>query len=92
EVKTPFYYEPYESWDILARYTNTLGLIMILLLTIPVSGIFTDEFQTGAEATFSLGGLYGNADGSEDSEECGGNLCAFFSICGIAFYRQRNAV
>lgn len=52
EVKTPFYYEPYESWDILARYTNTLGLIMILLLTIPVSAIFTDEFQTGAEAIF----------------------------------------
>lgn len=67
EVKTPFYYEPYESWDILARYTNTLGLIMILLLTIPVSAIFTDEFQTGAEAIFSLGCLYGNADGSKDS-------------------------
>lgn len=67
EVKTPFYYEPYESWDILARYTNTLGLIMILLLTIPVSAIFTDEFQTGAEAIFSLGCIYGNADGSKDS-------------------------
>ena len=51
-VPTPFYYEPYEAWDILSRYTNTLGLLMILLLTIPVSAIFTEEFQTGAEAVF----------------------------------------
>lgn len=52
KVKTPFYYEPYETWEILFRYTNILGLIMALFLTIPVAGVFVDEFQTRAEAVF----------------------------------------
>lgn len=52
KVQTPFYYEPYEPWDVIYRYTNILGLIMALLLTILVAGVFADEFQTKADAVF----------------------------------------
>lgn len=49
-IKTPFYYEAADSFHTMFMYATTFGLLLVLIVTIPVSSIFTDEFTYKAES------------------------------------------
>lgn len=52
-ISTPFYYEANDSWTTMIRYVSTVGMIVVLLITIPGSSVFSDEFQTN-----NVGGVF----------------------------------
>ena len=52
ELKTPFYYEYTDGWSALLQNVSTFILILALIIGFLVSGIFSDEFQTNADAIF----------------------------------------
>lgn len=53
-MKAPLYYEYAEGWKALldSQYLPTLMIITIVIIGFFVSGIFSDEFQTRADAIF----------------------------------------
>lgn len=51
-LKTPFYYEYVDGWSALLQNISTFLLILALVIGFFVSGIFSDEFQTKADAIF----------------------------------------
>lgn len=53
-LETPLYYEYAEGWKALldSQYLPTLMIITIVIIGFFVSGIFSDEFQTRADAIF----------------------------------------
>ena len=60
--KTPFYYEAYNSWDTMIRFATNIILVLILLVTLPCSMIFSDEFGNGAESIY-FSTKYGRSKG-----------------------------
>lgn len=52
KVKIPLYYEAYDSFETMFRYAGMFALILVLLVTIPVAGIFSDEFALKAYSVF----------------------------------------
>ncbi len=51
-LETPFYYEYMDGWSALLQNISTFILILTLVIGFFVSGIFSDEFQTKADAIF----------------------------------------
>lgn len=51
-LKTPFYYEYADGWAALLQHISTFILILALVIGFFVSGIFSDEFGTKADAIF----------------------------------------
>ncbi len=51
-LDTPFYYEYYDGWAALLQNISTFILLLALFIGFFVSGIFSDEFQTKADAVF----------------------------------------
>ena len=52
DLETPFYYESVTGWDVLLQDISTFILILALFIGFFISGIFSDEFQTKADAIF----------------------------------------
>lgn len=52
KITMPLYYEAKDSWDIMEMYAETYGIILAIIIGFLASGIFAEEFQTGAEAVF----------------------------------------
>lgn len=52
DLKTPFYHEYTDGWSALLQNISTFILILGLIIGFLVSGIFSDEFQTNADAIF----------------------------------------
>lgn len=52
DLKTPFYYEYISGWSALLQNISTFILMLALVIGFFVSGIFSDEFQTKADAVF----------------------------------------
>ena len=51
-LDTPFYYEDFDGWNVLLQNLPTFLMILALFVGFFVSGIFSDEFQTKADAVF----------------------------------------
>lgn len=51
-LETPFYYEYTDGWSALLQNISTFILILALIIGFLVSGIFSSEFQTKADAIF----------------------------------------
>lgn len=51
-LDTPFYYEDFDGWNALLQNLPTFLMILALFVGFFVSGIFSDEFQTKADAVF----------------------------------------
>lgn len=51
-LDTPFYYEYFDGWSALLQIIPTYLLVLALIIGFLVSGIFSDEFQTKADAIF----------------------------------------
>lgn len=51
-LDTPFYFEYYDGWAALLQNISTFILMLALFIGFFVSGIFSDEFQTKADAVF----------------------------------------
>lgn len=49
---TPFYYASYETFETLFNYIEPLSLILVILIVLPVAGIFADEFKTKADSIY----------------------------------------
>lgn len=52
KITKPLYYEAKDSWDTMEMYAETYGIILAIIIGFLASGIFAEEFQTGAEAVF----------------------------------------
>lgn len=52
ELETPFYYEYTDGWSALLQNISTFILVLALIIGFLVSGIFSSEFQTKADAIF----------------------------------------
>ena len=50
--KTPFYYEPADSWITMGLYATTYSLILIIGISFFGSGIFTEDFKLKADSIF----------------------------------------
>ena len=50
--KTPFYYEPADSWITMGLYATTYSLILIIGISFLVSEIFTEDFKLKADSIF----------------------------------------
>lgn len=51
-LDTPFYYEYFDGWSALLQNIPTYLLVLALIIGFLVSGIFSEEFQTKADAIF----------------------------------------
>lgn len=51
-IEMPLTYAAKDSWDTLAMYAQTYGIILAVAIGFLTSGIFADEFRTKAEAVF----------------------------------------
>ena len=51
-LDTPFYYEYADGWKALLQNISTVLLILALIIGFLIAGIFSDEFQTRADAIF----------------------------------------
>ena len=51
-LDTPFYYEYADGWEALLQNISTVLLILALIIGFLIAGIFSDEFQTRADAIF----------------------------------------
>lgn len=52
EIEMPLDYAAKDSWDTMAMYVQTYGIILAVVIGFLASGIFADEFRTKAEAVF----------------------------------------
>jgi len=52
KIEMPVYYQAKDSWDTTAMYVETYGIVLAVIVGFLASGIFAEEFQTGAEAVF----------------------------------------
>ncbi|MDK2587342.1 ABC transporter permease [Romboutsia sedimentorum] len=52
QLKTPFYYEYVDGWNVLLQNISTFILILALVISVFVAGIFSDEFQLKADSIF----------------------------------------
>lgn len=52
EIEMPLDYAAKDSWDTMAMYAQTYGIILAVVIGFLASGIFADEFRTKAEAVF----------------------------------------
>ena len=52
DLETPFYYEYTDGWSALLQNISTFILVLALIIGFLVSGIFSGEFQTKADAIF----------------------------------------
>jgi ABC-type transport system involved in multi-copper enzyme maturation permease subunit len=52
DLETPFYYEYTDGWSALLQNISTFILVLALIIGFLVSGIFSSEFQTKADAIF----------------------------------------
>ncbi|MGN1382504.1 MAG: ABC transporter permease [Eubacterium sp.] len=52
ELKTPLYYTDSDGWKTLIQYAPMMMITLTIILGFLVSGIFTNEFQTKADAVF----------------------------------------
>lgn len=52
DLETPFYYEYVDGWAALLQNISTFILLLALVIGFFVSGIFSDEFNTKADAIF----------------------------------------
>lgn len=50
----PLDYAAKDSWDTMAMYAQTYGIILAVVIGFLAAGIFADEFRTKAEAVFFL--------------------------------------
>lgn len=51
-LETPFYYEPADGWQAALEYLPMMIMLIVLVLSFFVSGIFSNEFQWKAESIF----------------------------------------
>ena len=54
EIEMPLDYVAKDSWDTMAMYAQTYGIILAVVIGFLAAGIFADEFRTKAEAVFFL--------------------------------------
>ncbi len=52
KIKMPLYYQAKDSWNTMAMYVETYGIVLAVIIGFLASGIFDEEFRTGAEAVF----------------------------------------
>ena len=52
EIEMPLDYAAKDSWDTMAMYAQTYGIILAVVIGFLAAGIFADEFRTKAEAVF----------------------------------------
>jgi len=52
ELETPLYYEDADGWTAALEYTQSVIMIMMLILSFPVCSVFTAEYQLKADAVF----------------------------------------
>lgn len=52
DLQTPFYYDYTDGWSALLQNISTFILVLALIIGFLVSGIFSSEFQTKADAIF----------------------------------------
>ncbi len=52
KIEMPFYYQAKDAWTTMAVYVETYGIVLAVIIGFLVSGIFDEEFRTGAEAVF----------------------------------------
>lgn len=52
EIEMPIYYEAKDSWNTMAMYVETYGIILAVIIGFLTSGVFAEEFRNGAEAVF----------------------------------------
>ena len=51
-IEMPLTYAAKDSWDTLAMYAQTYGMILAVVIGFLASGIFADEFRTKADTVF----------------------------------------
>ena len=52
KIKMPLDYQAKDSWNTMAMYVETYGIVLAVIIGFLVSGIFSEEFRTGAETVF----------------------------------------
>lgn len=52
EIEMPLDYAAKDSWDTMAMYAQTYGIILAVVIGFLAAGIFADEFRAKAEAVF----------------------------------------
>lgn len=52
KLQSPFYYESADGWEALLEYATTLIMLIVLITSFLVSGIFSDEIQLKADSIF----------------------------------------
>lgn len=52
EIEMPLTYAAKDSWDTMAMYAQTYGIILAVIIGFLASGIFADEFRTKADTVF----------------------------------------
>lgn len=52
EIEMPLDYVAKDSWDTMAMYAQTYGIILAVVIGFLAAGIFADEFRTKAETVF----------------------------------------
>ena len=72
ELKTPFYYEYIDGWSELLQNISTFILMLALVISFLVSGIFSDEFQSKADSIF-FSARFGRSKGI--SAKVGAGFC-----------------
>ena len=52
KLKTPLYYEYADGWEALLEYAPSIIMLLMLIVSFLVSGIFADEIQLKADSIF----------------------------------------
>lgn len=84
-LETPFYYEYTDGWSALLQNISTFILILALFIGFFVSGIFSSEFQTKADAIF-FSSRYGRTKGSLSKLKAGFCITTVFYIVFVLLY------
>lgn len=52
KIKTPFYYEGFDSWSTMVQFATSVGLFLTLLIALPTASIFSDEYTYNADSVY----------------------------------------
>lgn len=84
-LDTPFYYEYTDGWSALLQNISTYLLILALIIGFLVSGIFSDEFQSGADSIF-FSAKYGRSRGVLAKAGAGFLITTIFYLVFVFLY------
>lgn len=81
-VQLPLYYEANDSFDTLFRYAGMFALILVLLVTMPVATIFSDEFMLKADSVF-YSSRFGRSRAIKNKIMTGFIVASIIYLCGM---------